>query len=112
MGFNPNNTQSIIQHMNTGLILGGGGSAINTQRSVVLQATQGQGSVKGKLTALDEMVSTLGDELNYHKREVQQLRSEKETLESVLNTKTGDMRSSLTAELKKVEDEMRRNYSH
>lgn len=68
--------------------------------------------MKGKLTALDEMVSTLGDELSYHKKEVQNLRSEKESLESVLNTKTGDMRKTLTSELKKVEDEMRRHYSH
>ena len=61
---------------------------------------------------MDEMVTTLGDELSYHKREVQMLRSEKESLESVLNTKTGDMRKTLTIELKKVEDEMRRHYSH
>jgi hypothetical protein len=58
--------------MNTGLTLGGGGGGLNqTQRSHVLQQTQGQGNVKGKLTALDEMVSTLGDELGFHKREVQ-----------------------------------------
>jgi hypothetical protein len=30
----------------------------------------------------------------------------------VLTTKTGDMRKTLTTELKKVEDEMRRHYSH
>jgi chromosome segregation ATPase len=64
------------------------------------------------LTALDEMVTQLGEELGYHKREVQMLRSEKESLETVLNTKTGDMRKTLTTELKKVEDEMKRHYSH
>lgn len=109
MGF-ASNTQSPIQHMNTGLTLGGG--ANSAQRSIVLQASQAQGNVKGKLTALDELVTTLGDELNFHKREVQLLRSEKESLESVLNTKTGDMKTTLTTELKKVEDEMRRHYSH
>ena len=40
------------------------------------------------------------------------LRSEKESLESVLNTKTGDVRKTLTSELRKVEDEMKRHYSH
>ena len=64
------------------------------------------------MTALDEMVTQLGEELGYHKREVQMLRSEKESLETVLNTKTGDMRKTLTTELKKVEDEMKRHYSH
>lgn len=58
------------------------------------------------------MVNTLGDELQFHKKEVQMLRSEKESLESVLNTKTGDVRKTLTSELRKVEDEMKRHYSH
>ena len=58
------------------------------------------------------MVQTLGDELGFHKKEVQMLRSEKESLESVLTTKTGDVRKTLTTELKKVEDEMKRHYTH
>lgn len=40
------------------------------------------------------------------------LRSEKESLETVLNTKTGDVKGTLTTELKKVENEMKRHYSH
>jgi hypothetical protein len=39
------------------------------------------------------------------------LRSEKESLESVLNMKTGEVRKTLGHELKKVEDEMKRHYS-
>jgi hypothetical protein len=57
------------------------------------------------------MVEILGGELNFHKREVQMLRSEKESLESVLNTKTGEVRKTLGHELKKVEDEMKRHYA-
>ena len=34
------------------------------------------------------MIKGLAEELNYHKKEVQVLRSEKETLESVLTMKT------------------------
>jgi hypothetical protein len=56
------------------------------------------------------MVQVLGDELAFHKKEVQLLRSEKESLETVLNAKTGDVRKTLTGELKKVEDEMKRHY--
>jgi chromosome segregation ATPase len=58
------------------------------------------------------MVTNLGDDLQYHKKELQILRSEKESLETVLNTKTGDVRKTLTHELRKVEDEMKRHYSH
>jgi hypothetical protein len=45
-------------------------------------------NLKGKLQALEEMILQLADELQYHKKEVQVLRSEKETLESVLTMKT------------------------
>lgn len=57
-------------------------------------------------------MSSLGDELQFHKKEVQMLRSEKESLETVLNTKTVDVRKTLTNELKKVEQEMKRHYSY
>jgi len=50
--------------------------------------------------------------MQYHKKEVQVLRSEKETLESVLTMKTQDVRKTLTNENFKVEEEMKRHYSH
>ena len=46
-----------------------------------------------------------------HKREVQLLRSEKESLEKVLTSKTGEVHKTLTVELKKVEGEMKRHYA-
>ena len=58
------------------------------------------------------MIKQLGEELNYNKKEVQILRSEKETLESVLTMKTQDVRKTLTNELFKVEEEMKRHYAH
>ena len=69
-------------------------------------------NLKGKLTALEEMILQLADELQYHKKEVQVLRSEKETLESVLTMKTQDVRKTLTNENFKVEEEMKRHYGH
>lgn len=59
-----------------------------------------------------EMIRNLAEELNYHKREVQVLRSEKETLESVLTMKTQEVRKALTNENFKVEEEMKRHYAH
>ena len=58
------------------------------------------------------MILQLVDELQYHKKEVQVLRSEKETLESVLTMKTQDVRKTLTNENFKVEEEMKRHYAH
>ena len=43
---------------------------------------------------------------------MQVLRSEKETLESVLTMKTQDVRKTLTNENFKVEEEMKRHYAH
>ena len=58
------------------------------------------------------MILQLADEMQYHKKEVQVLRSEKETLESVLTMKTQDVRKTLTNENFKVEEEMKRHYAH
>lgn len=58
------------------------------------------------------MIKQLAEDLGYHKKEVQVLRSEKETLESVLTMKTQDVRKTLTNELFKVEEEMKRHYAH
>ena len=58
------------------------------------------------------MIKQLADELGFHKKEVQILRSEKETLESVLTMKTQEVRKTLTNENFKVEEEMKRHYAH
>lgn len=58
------------------------------------------------------MIRQLAEELGYHKKDVQVLRSEKESLESVLTMKTQDVRKTLTNELFKVEEEMKRHYAH
>ena len=50
--------------------------------------------------------------LNTHKKEVHILRSEKETLESVLTMKCGDTRKALTNELHRVEEEIKRHYGN
>ena len=50
--------------------------------------------------------------MNLHKKEVAILKSEKETLESVLTVKTQDVRKTLTNELFRVEEEMKRHYAH
>lgn len=79
-----------------------------------LGATSGSGSasLKGKLVSLEKLVQALTEDLNFHKKEVQVLRSEKETLENVLNMKTQDVRNSLMTEISRVEDEMKRHFAH
>ena len=59
----------------------------------VIGMAQGDGGdntahLKGKLASLNETVRQLSENLNVHKKEVQILRSEKETLESVLTMKS------------------------
>ena len=60
---------------------------------------------------MEQFIKQLAEELNYHKKEVQMLRSEKENLESVLTDKTGEMRKTLAGENSKVEEEMKRHYA-
>lgn len=49
--------------------------------------------------------------LTTHKKEVQILRSEKETLENVLTMKCQDTRKALTNELHRVYEDINRHYS-
>ena len=67
--------------------------------------------LKGKLNNLNDTVRQLTENLNVHKKEVQILRSEKETLESVLTMKCQDTRKALKNELHRVEEEIQRHYS-
>lgn len=55
-----------------------------------------------------ETIKGIQDEMNFHKKEVQILKSEKDTLESVLSMKTQDVKKTLTNELMRIEEEMKR----
>lgn len=50
--------------------------------------------------------------MNFHKKEVSLLRSEKDTLEKVLDMKISDVRKSLMNEIGRVEDELKRHLAH
>ena len=58
------------------------------------------------LAATQQQIKNISNELNNHKKEVQILRSEKDTLESVLTMKTADVKKSLSNELVRIEEEM------
>ena len=49
-------------------------------------------NLRSKILNLEELIRTLAVELNEHKKEVTVLRSEKETLESVVNMKTDEVK--------------------
>ncbi|CAG9312814.1 unnamed protein product [Blepharisma stoltei] len=88
---------------------------MNTQGSMASlmgQTASGSASLKGKLLGLEEMIRSITEEMNFHKKEVQILRSEKDTLENVLNMKINDVRKSLMSEINRVEEEMKRHFSH
>ena len=59
-------------------------------------------SLKGKLLSLEQQIKTISNELNSHVRDVQMLRSEKDTLESVLTMKTNDVKKTLSNELLRI----------
>ena len=52
-----------------------------------------------KMIFAQETISGMNEELNFYKKEIQTLRSEKDTLEDVLNRKAGDIRKNLANEV-------------
>jgi hypothetical protein len=61
---------------------------------------------RGTFPLTQQQIKNISNELNNHKKEVQILRSEKDTLESVLTMKTADVKKSLSNELVRIEEEM------
>ncbi len=73
---------------------------------------QSSANLKGKLAALEELIKGLEEELNLHKTAVGQLRSDKEMIESILTLKTQEVKKTLTNELFRVEEEMKKHFAH
>lgn len=69
-------------------------------------------SLKGKLLGLEDNVKGLNEDIGNNKRDVQLLRSEKDSLESALNAKVMELRKYLMNELSRIEDEMKRHFVH
>ena len=64
------------------------------------------------LTVPQEMIHQIGEEFNFHKKEVYLIRGDKDMLEHNLQLRTVDVKRNLTNELFKVEEEMKRHYAH
>ena len=69
-------------------------------------------TLKGKLQSLEEQIQSVADEMNGHKKDVNSLKNEKDTLQEILKLKTHEVKVNLLQELNKVEDEMKRHFSH
>lgn len=69
-------------------------------------------SLKGKLTILEESIEDVKNEMSQHKSEVSTFKSEKDSIQEMLKTKTHEVKESLINELLKVEEEMKRHFSH
>ena len=85
-------------------------SGLDAQQSSI--GSDNTAHIKGKLNNLYDTIRNLQEHLSTHKKEMQILRGEKETLESVLTMKQNDTRKALTNELHRVEEEVKRHYSN
>lgn len=55
------------------------------------------------------MIRNITDEILFHKKEVQNLRVEKESLEGILAEKSMKVRDTLQSEAQRVEEELKKN---
>jgi len=61
---------------------------------------------------LEKMIDDSSKELLFHIKEVQILRSEKDTLMEVLEMKTDDVKKTLKSEITRAEEELDRHLKH
>ena len=69
-------------------------------------------TLKGKLQTLEDSISLVAEEMNAHKKEVASLKAEKDSLTDLLRLKNNEVKQTLTQELNKVEEEMKRHFAH
>ena len=79
------------------------GGATSAQNSNSYNAT-----LKGKINGLEETCKALTEELHFYKEEIQTLRGEKIELEQSLAKKTNDIRVTLSEDVRRAEEEMRK----
>ena len=69
-------------------------------------------TLKGKINGLEETIRMLQEEINFQKKEIKTLRSEKETLDDTLTRKAQDIRKNLAQDVLKSEEDMRNMYQN
>jgi len=69
-------------------------------------------SLKGKVISLEETISQVADEVNFNKKEVTSLTTEKNTLQELLKLRIHEVRNNLFTELSKLDEELSRHYKH
>ena len=67
-------------------------------------------TLKGKINGLEETIKARQEELNFYKKEIQQLRSEKETLDDTLTRKAQEIRKTLSNDVLKASEDLRNSY--
>ena len=65
------------------------------------------GSLKKKLLLLENAIARIRDEIKFQKKEAQILKSEKDTLESVLEQKAIEMRTTMESEVSRCDSDLR-----
>ena len=77
-----------------------------------LNLTTNPGSLKAKLNTIETVLKNLDEEMNVHRKEVDLLKSEKDNLQGVLNTKTTTIKDTIADELLQIENEMLAHFNH
>ena len=82
--------------------------------SQVNNMTQGAftSTLKGKINGLEETIKARQEELNFYKKEIQTLRSEKESLDDNLTRKAQEIRKTLSNDVLQANENMKNSYLH
>ena len=104
-----NSTQSLSKK---GEPINTSSAQLNQTGNLNLNTANNSSTLKGKLQLLEEQIQLIADEMNNHKKDVIRLKTEKDNLQETLKNKTGSVKTNLLQDLYKVEDEMKRHFSH
>ena len=72
----------------------------------------GSNNLKSKLNILEEKIKEIAIEMAEHKKEVTNLKNQKDRLQETLRNKTAKVTTNLLQDIDKVEDEMKKHFAH
>ena len=63
-------------------------------------------SLKGKIQSIEDIIQTSLDDMSNHKKDVNSIRTERDSLQELLRLKVDDMRNNMTSDIGKIEEEL------
>jgi len=76
------------------------------------QNSSNSASLKGKIHTIEESMTLCQDEMNSHKKDVNSVKTERDSLQEMLKLKIDEIKHNLMDDVGKIEDELNKHFNN